>query len=148
MIRRHPRSTRTDTLFLYTSLFRSGPKPPAGTEAIRCAGWTDAASASRLYLVGQRPVFPEIGRARAQILAKIGQLGLAQLLKARHAVGDEHPFMTDCVDCRVDKQDRRGQKVRRTPRRPASATVADHATLVLDGGSSPHGSGSGSKTNV
>src|SRR3546814_3712086 len=29
MIRRHPRSTRTDTLFPYTTLFRS-PCPPAG----------------------------------------------------------------------------------------------------------------------
>src|SRR3546814_15338386 len=28
MIRRPPRSTRTDTLFPYTTLFRSGPKPP------------------------------------------------------------------------------------------------------------------------
>src|SRR3546814_4440755 len=99
MIRRHPRSTRTDTLFLYTSLFRSGPKPPAGTEAIRCAGWTDAASASRLYLVGQRPVFPEIGRARAQILAKIGQLGLAQLLKARHAVDRKSKHLTSSQQC-------------------------------------------------
>src|SRR3546814_16557682 len=28
MIRRPPRSTRTDTLFPYTTLFRSGPVPP------------------------------------------------------------------------------------------------------------------------
>src|SRR3546814_3911272 len=28
MIRRPPRSTRTDTLFPYTTLFRSTPKPP------------------------------------------------------------------------------------------------------------------------
>src|SRR3546814_6739683 len=30
MIRRPPRSTRTDTLFPYTTLFRSGPYPYAG----------------------------------------------------------------------------------------------------------------------
>src|SRR3546814_4495764 len=30
MIRRPPRSTRTDTLFPYTTLFRSGPYPSAG----------------------------------------------------------------------------------------------------------------------
>src|SRR3546814_20160731 len=30
MIRRPPRSTRTDTLFPYTTLFRSLPFPPAG----------------------------------------------------------------------------------------------------------------------
>src|SRR3546814_2601657 len=29
MIRRPPRSTRTDTLFPYTTLFRSSPRPPA-----------------------------------------------------------------------------------------------------------------------
>src|SRR3546814_6235047 len=29
MIRRPPRSTRTDTLFPYTTLFRSGPRRPA-----------------------------------------------------------------------------------------------------------------------
>src|SRR3546814_3420559 len=29
MIRRPPRSTRTDTLFPYTTLFRSGPRPHA-----------------------------------------------------------------------------------------------------------------------
>src|SRR3546814_17068672 len=31
MIRRPPRSTRTDTLFPYTTLFRSDPPRPAGT---------------------------------------------------------------------------------------------------------------------
>src|SRR3546814_3128315 len=30
MIRRPPRSTRTDTLFPYTTLFRSGPVPDSG----------------------------------------------------------------------------------------------------------------------
>src|SRR3546814_3901145 len=36
MIRRPPRSTRTDTLFPYTTLFRSPvpARPPAGTEAL------------------------------------------------------------------------------------------------------------------
>src|SRR3546814_1017280 len=33
MIRRPPRSTRTDTLFPYTTLFRSLPEPAAGVEA-------------------------------------------------------------------------------------------------------------------
>src|SRR3546814_5090419 len=37
MIRRHPGSTRTDTLFPYTTLFRSsgGGRPPANAAAIR-----------------------------------------------------------------------------------------------------------------
>src|SRR3546814_4211321 len=37
MIRRPPRSTRTDTLFPYTTLFRS-PAAGAGTADCRCAG--------------------------------------------------------------------------------------------------------------
>src|SRR3546814_19809319 len=51
MIRRPPRSTRTDTLFPYTTLFRSGALGPSGTAADRhrrqsvavrdpaCRGW-------------------------------------------------------------------------------------------------------------
>src|SRR3546814_11376650 len=35
MVRRPPRSTRTDTLFPYTTLFRSGMDPLAAEEAIR-----------------------------------------------------------------------------------------------------------------
>src|SRR3546814_12369154 len=34
MIRRPPRSTRTDTLFPYTTLFRSCPHPPACADSI------------------------------------------------------------------------------------------------------------------
>src|SRR3546814_8206921 len=39
MIRRPPRSTRTDTLLPYTTLFRSGPVP-AGQKALERAGLT------------------------------------------------------------------------------------------------------------
>src|SRR6056297_2858184 len=38
MIRRPPRSTRTDTLFPYTTLFRSAPAGPAGTRRPRPPG--------------------------------------------------------------------------------------------------------------
>src|SRR3546814_15315673 len=34
MIRRPPRSTRTDTLFPYTTLFRSGRRPGGSSEAV------------------------------------------------------------------------------------------------------------------
>src|SRR3546814_20928226 len=37
MIRRPPRSTRTDTLFPYTTLFRSLPPPDDGRGAAACA---------------------------------------------------------------------------------------------------------------
>src|SRR3546814_16513196 len=46
MIRRPPRSTRTDTLFPYTTLFRSlhwcnsgPPRPPAGRATPNRSGW-------------------------------------------------------------------------------------------------------------
>src|SRR3546814_13958720 len=46
MIRRPPRSTRTDTLFPYTTLFRSGPGAPSSTPpAARPALWTASTSA-------------------------------------------------------------------------------------------------------
>src|SRR3546814_5687178 len=38
MIRRPPRATRTDTLFPYTTLFRSAVAVPAGPASVR-AGW-------------------------------------------------------------------------------------------------------------
>src|SRR3546814_8623620 len=37
MIRRPPRSTRTDTLFPYTTLFRSDSRSQHGTNSIGCA---------------------------------------------------------------------------------------------------------------
>src|SRR3546814_2193749 len=41
MVRRPPRSTRTDTLFPYTTLFRSGPAPAhrARSQAAACLAW-------------------------------------------------------------------------------------------------------------
>src|SRR3546814_10518591 len=58
MIRRPPRSTRTDTLFPYTTLFRS---------------WPEAARRPRRFLAERRPlarrhpqVFPVVGRARSE----------------------------------------------------------------------------------
>src|SRR3546814_3197362 len=42
MIRRPPRSTRTDTLFPYTTLFRSGPRRQAcANRRYRGGGWSD-----------------------------------------------------------------------------------------------------------
>src|SRR3546814_9253142 len=42
-IRRPPRSTRTDTLFPYTTLFRSPQDPARGRRAPRCSGAGPAA---------------------------------------------------------------------------------------------------------
>src|SRR3546814_1651306 len=57
MIRRPPRSTRTDTLFPYTTLFRS-VEPPVGAQA------EDAAR--RIVQPGQPLVGEEIGRAHVR----------------------------------------------------------------------------------
>src|SRR3546814_10096682 len=46
MIRRPPRSTRTDTLFPYTTLFRSAASPPFGPPSWRFASWSPPAAIS------------------------------------------------------------------------------------------------------
>src|SRR3546814_9308039 len=65
MIRRPPRSTRTDTLFPYTTLFRSAASPPASARArqFRRSPWPRAQAAPPC--VPDRPGHdrPEIGRA-------------------------------------------------------------------------------------
>src|SRR3546814_13204762 len=49
MIRRPPRSTRTDTLFPYTTLFRSPAVSSwsAGLKVVRCIGYDDGAKDAR-----------------------------------------------------------------------------------------------------
>src|SRR3546814_17467420 len=49
MIRRPPRSTRTDTLFPYTTLFRSGSAP--GMKSVRVRPSCPAIALLRAYLV-------------------------------------------------------------------------------------------------
>src|SRR3546814_17962878 len=68
MIRRPPRSTRTDTLFPYTTLFRSAPAPassrkllPSSRQAnIRSSATPPAASAG---LSGPSTIVPYLGNA-------------------------------------------------------------------------------------
>src|SRR3546814_13836880 len=56
MIRRPPRSTRTDTLFPYTTLFRSGPLTFAGTATISRHGFILSCQALRtLVSAASRP---------------------------------------------------------------------------------------------
>src|SRR3546814_3717160 len=62
MIRRPPRSTRTDTLFPYTTLFRSwgsGPVPPLTADSAVCAPEKDDRGGDR---DDQRPHAQEVGR--------------------------------------------------------------------------------------
>src|SRR3546814_4417455 len=66
MIRRPPRSTRTDTLFPYTTLFRSrtvvhsGQRPPAPTAAL---GETAGMASPFLYFAGSRLSQAELSAA-------------------------------------------------------------------------------------
>src|SRR3546814_1846096 len=86
MLRRPPRSTRTDTLFPYTTLFRSAwltriefadPQPAAAPSRVRLSGrMTDAAALPRyLDALARQPEFAglqftrieEIGRAPSEL---------------------------------------------------------------------------------
>src|SRR3546814_16430818 len=62
MIRRPPRSTRTDTLFPYTTLFRS-----IG-DALRVDGFADHVAVRRRRRFGGRPAFGKSQRQREQQL--------------------------------------------------------------------------------
>src|SRR3546814_2272414 len=63
MIRRPPRSTRTDTLFPYTTLFRSScaRRPPSSLLELRSFGARLAGLAGRFG----EPVYPVVGRQLA-----------------------------------------------------------------------------------
>src|SRR3546814_15961209 len=52
MIRRPPRSTRTDTLFPYTTLFRSPPVIPSSLVRISCEAtlWNFSVIVSRIHM--------------------------------------------------------------------------------------------------
>src|SRR3546814_3383388 len=51
MIRRPPRSTRTDTLFPYTTLFRSRTELSLPTEYIITGFWNSAATSRRIWML-------------------------------------------------------------------------------------------------
>src|SRR3546814_959852 len=73
MIRRPPRSTRTDTLFPYTTLFRSSRRspPPFGTRAVGpvhpgSAALQRGALHDLRVVVAADDVFPEIDARRSE----------------------------------------------------------------------------------
>src|SRR3546814_13018076 len=61
MIRRPPRSTRTDTLFPYTTLFRSRRPPPGGTDAV-----LTRTARRRIHLRPRHPQTPGKGQDRGR----------------------------------------------------------------------------------
>src|SRR3546814_8583035 len=78
MIRRPPRSTRTDTLFPYTTLFRSKRRPSFSRGAPKVVRWVISTAFSTRCLIGRRnpatncrldarsPTSPVIGEGAAR----------------------------------------------------------------------------------
>src|SRR3546814_3484221 len=91
MIRRPPRSTRTDTLFPYTTLFRSGADPAAGAVhpdrslRQRLRQGSDRAVEARMVAIG--PDRDEARRRRAEVGDRFALLSDAALprILAAHA---------------------------------------------------------------
>src|SRR3546814_17741549 len=71
MIRRPPRSTRTDTLFPYTTLFRSARCPRVGIEKSRRPGERRYRGIERISIVGIRVQETDQCRTRRYILLVI-----------------------------------------------------------------------------
>src|SRR3546814_5253077 len=64
MIRRPPRSTRTDTLFPYTTLFRSLPRRPG---PLRGAGGSHAHGGQPRTLMAVAPPIPTLDTIRSKV---------------------------------------------------------------------------------
>src|SRR3546814_6832886 len=123
MIRRPPRSTRTDTLFPYTTLFRSQlaalalvAHPPAfaripGARAMQQEEHVLAARVARIEGVDATPRFVEHGRIAGQHLRvaveEVGQQRAAQVVVA---VGEEAHLE------RIDQRTRAGDTDRKSTR--------------------------------
>src|SRR3546814_11948874 len=84
MIRRPPRSTRTDTLFPYTTLFRSASRP-----------WVDGYKTKvEAWMVND--VFPWIGSRRAGDLEAPDFLAAVRRVESRGAIESAHRILQNC----------------------------------------------------
>src|SRR3546814_15735674 len=95
MIRRPPRSTRTDTLFPYTTLFRSKRSSVTLAIALPCVEWlhstvsTDAHDAvANLFDLGCSGFAPQFIGGCAAIVV-IGSLGIGVLPELQHVQRSE-----------------------------------------------------------
>src|SRR3546814_13629077 len=101
MIRRPPRSTRTDTLFPYTTLFRSPTTtlpPPRSIDSAKI--WqSDIAPAAGKHR--QRSAQPLVGKARPDMTVEIAALGVCP-----HQTGmDARRHVEILVDPAADKSE-------------------------------------------
>src|SRR3546814_13376473 len=92
MIRRPPRSTRTDTLFPYTTLFRSVDAHATGRQRIREAQLDAPVEAQHLGLAGRREAVEgvEVAERRRDGEAEVGRIGLRlgnRGVGGRHEIG-------------------------------------------------------------
>src|SRR3546814_12902910 len=111
MIRRPPRSTRTDTLFPYTTLFRSGVDG-IGRRRLRRHGWAD-------QVRGARPA-----SVRGGILPLLLRPALdVALAAAARAGGAAHPPAAAVCGARDHRVDRHAGRLLRTPLRSEERRV-------------------------
>src|SRR3546814_13181960 len=100
MIRRPPRSTRTDTLFPYTTLFRSPYARRSWYEDRRTIGFSDF----ELWVIVNHPLFKEEScwdRARAVIDSELGDRCAVDLEIYSKARSEERRVGKECVStCR------------------------------------------------
>src|SRR3546814_11889721 len=112
MIRRPPRSTRTDTLFPYTTLFRSAPTPPPSSTGVS-NDWTHVESGRRLFWRETRSV----RMTALWTIMTVGRRRIPQYAARRTAVS--LPFGVAPLALFPDAVERhRSQDRRRAPGRP------------------------------
>src|SRR3546814_4770152 len=100
MIRRSPRSTRTDTLFPYTTLFRSlGVRPSSCRTWGGSCGGVSSCSRSLSCLVGLRGLLGAVGSARVHLAAEDVCAGVAARDASGYHAGDAQQTLAAPAAC-------------------------------------------------
>src|SRR3546814_15023972 len=105
MIRRPPRSTRTDTLFPYTTLFRSksGKLKPGGTIIEGTSGNTGMGLALAATVKGYRCIFTTTDKQSKEKIDALKAFG-AQVIVCPTDVAPEDPRSYYSVSSRLEKE--------------------------------------------
>src|SRR3546814_4468902 len=88
MIRRPPRSTRTDTLFPYTTLFRSAQQLPPALQEQRAVVELDCQQVALAEPLPGKQAVADLRCARAQVIAAVADA--LQVAVADDARSEEH----------------------------------------------------------